>query len=153
MAIDENSTNKRIAHLEAQFTGVSTRLDGLEHSVEHLASSITKLTDVVTSRGTDWKALASWASVILAISIAIGSLSIQPLHQRIVELVQWQEDTIKDRWTKTDQNRFEDKFDVILQREMRLLDEILQREMKLADGIIEEKVKAVEILVRNKDCK
>lgn len=125
------------------------KIGALERDYTHLAESLidfrkeykTDFEDLrrdikKASQGPNLVAFSGWASVLLGIMIAIGTLSLAPIRHAVVENNADIKKMGINRWTKEDQQRFMDKFDETLQREMRLLDEVLQREIQLNDKII-----------------
>jgi len=121
----------RIGQLEVEVSGIKTDVHHLRGEMGHIGEAIGKLSDKLANNKTDWKMLAAWASVILAIMVYHGELVITPIENQITQM------------------------DITLQREMRLLDGALeqkahsldtqlQREMRLLDDIMLSRLKRLE---------
>ena len=167
------STNQRIAHLESTVTGISTRIDGIDKALEHQTHALNSIATKLSNRGTDWKMLASWASVLIALMTVIGGMAMLPMRERVLSLestsskfVQMFHDhELKDAHPVMIErvDRLEkdlEKLDIVLQREMRLLDDVaservekldvvLQRELQLNDEIIKKELSSLKGQIKN----
>lgn len=71
----------RVGVVEKDVAGVRTELATLGTNVANMSATLARISVNIEQRGaTDWKALASWASVILAIVGLFASLMLTPIR-------------------------------------------------------------------------
>ena len=89
----------RISIIEQDLTGVKRDIGFLGSQMESLVSAVHELTNSVSNMGkTDWKLLASWATVIMALLAYHGELKTRPLeatHVRFEKRIEKLEDKIE----------------------------------------------------------
>lgn len=133
----------RVGRLERDVTALGANVESLTASVEKLNANVQHLSETVSqSTKADWKTLAAWASVVIAVVVYHGDLSLKPLDL-----------SFRDITAEVKQ------LDEVLQREMRLLDatseakiehldKTLQREMRLLDESQNKEIEHIRLAVK-----
>lgn len=80
-----NKNDARLGTLETKVASIGTEVHHLRGEISNIGNAIRSLNDKVSSKGTDWKTLAAWASVLLGVMVYHGRLAMQPVELRINE--------------------------------------------------------------------
>lgn len=77
---------QQIGQLREQFVGFSAQLKHQDQQLSHIESQIGAIANSFQARNvTDWKTLAAWASVILAVVALYTNLNLAPLKEGIAD--------------------------------------------------------------------
>lgn len=75
-----------IGTLREQFSAFSVKMDSHGNQLNHIESQLSAIVSSVQQRSqTDWKTMAAWASVILAVVALFTNLNLQPIKEGIAE--------------------------------------------------------------------
>lgn len=80
MTDESNQIYKRLGHLEKENASIVTSLESLTQSVNSL---VVDVRGIKAGGKTNWGMLASWASVIIAVMVYHGNLTVSPLYKSI----------------------------------------------------------------------
>lgn len=79
-----NAVFDRVNLVEREVAGVREQIAGLSTNMTNQAATLARISVNLEQKGaTDWKALASWATVILAIVGGVATLVLTPLRGQI----------------------------------------------------------------------
>jgi uncharacterized protein YdbL (DUF1318 family) len=76
----------RVHKVEEDVGSVKQQIAGMEVSLNTMAQTLNQIAVTVQARSsTDWKALASWAAVILAVVGMFSTLTLSPIRERVTQ--------------------------------------------------------------------
>jgi DNA repair exonuclease SbcCD ATPase subunit len=136
---DSHEVYSRIGKIEQEQAAIVQALKSVQTTLSGLADKVTNIQD---GNRTNWGTLAAWASVVVAIMVYHGNITMQPISEMSKIRHDMQQEDIE-------------KLDKVLHREMKLIDQenqirldglekILQREIHLTKGISDERIKGIE---------
>lgn len=133
----------RVQLVEREVAGMRADFAGLQQNVNNLTSVVTRMSVTLEQKSaTDWKALASWATVVLAIVGLVASLVFAPLRAQIesnradIQKVseQHQVDVRREIDTAFERGRDRERIDAVVKRleeNRRYIDELTKQNRDL----------------------
>lgn len=81
-----STAEQKIGDLSEQIVGVSTQLRHQDQQLNTIESQLSAIaTSVQQSTATDWKTLAAWATVLLAVVALYTNLNLAPIKEAILD--------------------------------------------------------------------
>jgi hypothetical protein len=126
-----NTIEREFAETRSQMTGITVTLTGLQ-------SSLSRIQQMVEARSaTDWKALASWATVILAVVGGFVTLVLGPVRAQIdaqaASINRFNEIRLADLREKNEDHKRELELAEQRGRTLERMDELVRRVDRLTD--------------------